>query len=128
MCEIERVTNNLKKYYSSGKVDDTIAIMSMWERIELAIADLDEEDKVRLAEVTQNALYRQFEGFDMNNDFTHYRIAKKFIEKTGLYNQFQNRLNSHCQLSLPRYLLMLNVYNVDPDDLDYERIVTILNA
>ena len=86
-------------------------ILDMWWTIEQSYDLLSDEDRAKLqaaAGITQDQI--AFPGFDGNNEFTHYDVAKFMIDGLRRFRHFEGRdLNSHRHF-LRRYRRMLVLY------------------
>ena len=89
-------------------VKETTDILDMWDFIEVAFEQLNDEGKARV-KAENNNFEPVFRGFDGNNE-EHFGIAKHLIERMGRFETFKGRaLNSHSQV-VPHYLRMLKVF------------------
>ena len=97
-------------------VDEAVAlevadILDMWWTIEWSYDQLSKLDRASLeTDVVITKERALFRGFDGNNEFVHYDVAKLMIEGLQRFRHFQNRdLNSHFPY-LHTYRRMLAVY------------------
>jgi hypothetical protein len=89
---------------------ETAEILGMWTYIEHSLGQLSESDREKLEKDAQ-PYSSSFEGFDGNHD-PHYGIASFLINDMNRFDEYQGRaLNSHSQVSLPRYRRMLAAYS-----------------
>ena len=97
-------------------VDEAVAlevahILDMWWTIEWSYDQLSKKDRASLEKdvgITKDCTL--FRGFDGNDEFLHYDVAKLMIEGLRRFRDFENRdLNSHFPY-LPNYRRMLAVY------------------
>jgi len=88
-------------------VTETTNILWMWGIIEHSIEQLTGTE----ADEAKAWSWRQFGGFDANND-DHYGVARTMIEKLDEFESLKGRpLNSHSQASLPRYRRMYEKFD-----------------
>lgn len=102
---------------------ETIDILQMFRKIDIALAQLSPEEKENL-----DLESLEFKGFDANND-PHYYYLKFMVNKLGKWEEYkEKKLNSHTQSDLHRYRSMLSAMNerldgshsiLDKDDLEY---------
>lgn len=87
---------------TDDEVKETRNILWMWDIIEHSIGQLSGAE----AQQAAGWHWNKFGGFDGNHD-AHYGIAQTFIDDLGTFSNFKGRaLNSHSQMSLPRYQTM----------------------
>ncbi|SEL86862.1 hypothetical protein SAMN05443999_1098 [Roseovarius azorensis] len=113
-------------------VKETADILDMWSLLETAYERLEEADKDKV-KAANHGHGPVFSGFDGNND-DHFGVAKHFIEVMDRFAHFEGRdLNSHSQMSLPRYRQMYPKFEelrakLADRDLTADEIISVLQA
>lgn len=88
------------------EVTETTNLLWMWGIIEHSISKLTGEQ----ADEAKGWHWTKFDGFDGNHD-AHYGIAQTMIQRLGEFESFKDRgLNSHSQMTLPRYRSMFSKF------------------
>lgn len=85
-------------------VKDVVNILTMWSSIENSYEKLSLEDKeIVQIEATPFGKHVKFDGFDGNNECSHFSIASFLIDHLNRFSNFKGRdLNSHTPQSVDK--------------------------
>lgn len=113
---------------SESDVKETTNILWMWGIIESRIAELEGDE----ADAAKDWQTKSFRGFDANHN-DHHGIAHTIINDLGEFDSFKDRnLDSHSQADLPRYRIMLAMFEEmlsknDGNQLSFEQLEQLCN-
>ena len=120
-----------------SRVRFVVDVLDMWSFLEEAFEELDDGDKVRLAELADPfGTQVRFPGFDGNNETEYMSIARFMITDLRRFRRFQDRkhdLNSHCP-KLETYGAMYRAFEpirktlVSGKAMSVEQLAEVLNA
>jgi uncharacterized protein YfbU (UPF0304 family) len=116
------------------KVKETCDILDMYRWIGASFKGLSKSEKERVKNESDHwGKYVEFQGFDGNND-EHYGILSDLVNVLEKYDERKGGiLNSHSQVSLPKYRKMLSAFQsitmpFSHDGLTADQLIKVLKA